>query len=364
MTQTPSLGPADILANIPGCLGYFPREMIVVAGFRTTVTNPQSLIMGPIASCPIAQADNAAMVSIARSMPGYDVLMTFFITGHLGNPALHTLFLALSGEACRQNKKIGGAWHAEAIESGGPYRMVVVPDQLAGGAEGLAPTFFGGTITEIAAAPATLKYLRDTGELPEISREELHGRFFTTGHPWDEKTWNELVETADGEAEPVRDRKGCIDTGWARELMGRYSALATKVRLKDLDDDSITADKEMIATLLAVTGTSWARDCGLELSLSPRTAAMAARLQLLTSTITTGQRRCNALDLYAVAEITLGNSQAALAALQQAYSEDPGHRMTGLLRQALCRGDYQMVLDGCRDGLDAMLRCRPGGQAA
>lgn len=64
----------------------------------------------------------------------------------------------------------------------------------------------------------------------------------------------------------------------------------------------------------------------------------------------TGETRCNALCLFAIASIHTQVAMKALPALDAALATNPGHKLSQLLKTAMAAGNYRGILEACQAG--------------
>ncbi|WKK64242.1 DUF4192 family protein [Corynebacterium sp. P8-C1] len=180
----------EILANIPGILGFYPQNSLVFAFFERD-DDTRSVSLGPLARLDLDGAiqqlteDREKFASWVRELD-LDAVAAYVITDDLveADAVAHFLCsedspLPSSVLAVIQTPEItaGTAWCAMYLHpnSGEPQ---------------------AGRIGEVCTSAALRQMVNDTGELPALSREEIETRLNSTEHGISAAEHNDIIEDA------------------------------------------------------------------------------------------------------------------------------------------------------------------------
>lgn len=180
----------DLLANIPGILGFYPQEALVLA-FFTQDSDTRSLQLGPLTRLDLDSAiqqlteDREKFAAWAEALD-LDTVSAYVITDDMVEAGAVTHFL------CSEDSPL----HSEVLA------VVQVPEITAGTAwcaMYLHPNSGepqAGRIGNIHASAALQQMLERTGDLPALSREEIEARLNSTAHGIDAAEHNDIIEDA------------------------------------------------------------------------------------------------------------------------------------------------------------------------
>lgn len=187
----------DLLANMPGILGFYPQNSLVLAFFeRDKDTN--SLRLGPLARFDLDGAtqrltedrDKFAAWSEALDL---SAVAAYVITDDLIEADAITHFL------CSEDSPLPSTVLA----------VIQAPEIIAGTAwcvmylhpnSGVPQA---GRISDIHASAALQQMLEHTGDLPALSREEIEERLNSTAHNIDAAEHNDIIEDALAYVPPI-----------------------------------------------------------------------------------------------------------------------------------------------------------------
>ena len=317
-------GPGGLLAALPGLLGYFPRDELVLVGLER---GPGGAALGPVASLPLREhaGQLAAAAAIAGSVGAPPVGLALG-PGNAGAAArlLVDGWRAADPAKCRPRPE--PVWHVAELAVGERYRLAVLGGRAAPREAGPAGE---GLIPSVAASPAMAAHLA-AGELPELSREELFAPYrpARAGGATDE-TPGRLEERAAALAARARATPGGAGALAGRLRRGLRRAASSAGEKKPYGDG-------LVALAAAACLDDRLRDAACRAAAErpagawPVFAAAARGLG--------GRARANALCLAAVAAAAAGREYRAIPALAQAAAERPGHGLTRALRACAARG--------------------------
>lgn len=178
----------EILANIPGILGFYPQDSLVFAFFKQD-SDTHSLSLGPLARLDLDGAiqqlteDREKFASWARELD-LEAVAAYVVADDMVEADAITHFLCSEDSplpstvlAVIQTSEItaGTAWCAMYLHpnSGEPQ---------------------AGRIGEVCASAALRQMVNDTGELPALSREEIETRLNSTEHGISAAEHKDIVE--------------------------------------------------------------------------------------------------------------------------------------------------------------------------
>ena len=191
----------DILANIPGILGFYPQNSLVIAFFERNDDTP-GLHLGPLARLDLDDAvetltANQAQFSAWSGRVNADAVIAYVINSDPS--AADDLAEFLLGEDSPLPTVLAIVQVPE-LTSGTGWWTIYQQLSLS------APR--SGVVSEVAGSAALQQMILDTGQLPALSREELEERLNSTAHGIDEAEYQDIlsdVESYEKEIHFLRD---------------------------------------------------------------------------------------------------------------------------------------------------------------
>lgn len=380
--NNPPYGPAELIACIPGALGFYPQESLVLIGLSHAGEDATSYTVGPIVRADLASEEQIAFGLRALFDAHQDLHLAVIITRIPNSDlAMETAYFLQSLDTQLDLPPLAACWHVSEIAAGTPYTLLfdATSPQLfpAHHERTAAPaSYFSGTVPSIVHAP-TMRGLLDNGMLPELRREDMH-LFFESDNSGDLRRCRALYDAAYHSGRrliqqlaphPAGAGEGCGDRWDAINLIedGCVTLIhggagnpefpaGTSRRPLQLSD--CFRDDEEIVLLASLLSRSKLRDCLVEDVLEH--SATAAQALLLIARNFTGVIRANALSLWALAAAASDLEPWAFAALRAAQDEVPGHSLSAVQRQLMAIGEWQgmvsTALAGCRESWDDLLR--------
>ena len=179
----------DLLANIPGILGFYPQDSLVLAFFERG-DDTHSLHLGPLARLDIDGAvqqlteDREKFTAWTQSLD-LNAVTAYVVTEDMGEADAVTQFLCsedsplpnLLAVVLTAEITTGEPWWAAYRHPGSDERRV-------------------GVINSVATSVATRHMVEHTGELPELDRQQLMGRLNSTAHGITQDTHGTIIEDA------------------------------------------------------------------------------------------------------------------------------------------------------------------------
>lgn len=181
----------EILANIPGILGFYPQNSLVLAFFERNSDTP-GLHLGPLARLDLDDAvetliDNQQQFSALSDRDNTDAIIAYVVNSDPSAADDLAEFL-LSEDSPLPT--VLAIIQVPEITSGAGWWTVYQQLSLS------APR--SGVVSEVASSAALQQMILDTGQLPALSRGELEERLNSTSHGIGEDDYRDVI--ADVEA--------------------------------------------------------------------------------------------------------------------------------------------------------------------
>ena len=353
--------PATIIATIPGTLGYYPQESVVVIGLVPDDAKGGELMLGPVMRADLSHAGQLGTfletAPVERCVAFLGVMVTRTPLGELATSAAHGLeeLTRPGGEPL-----IDVLWHVSEIAQGTPYEMVFGPDPEDMNRNWPELKWDRGTVASVVNSPA-MRAWRDNGILPALNRSDTFEYFEQDSHTGWVTLGGEDIEVAAF----IREARLCadalrrqIDRGastpgeYVREAMAALrNAPAQPLIASDGRPslDSVFSDTDDLFALVTVLSRSMLRDCIIGTAV--RYPEQSAAALLAVARAFDGVIRANALSLWAIVAISKGLSSWASAALATAQEDMPRHSMSAICQEILAAGQQQhlvtTILQGC-----------------
>lgn len=195
----------EILSNIPGILGFYPQDSLVIAFFERN-SDTHGLHLGPLARLDLDDAIETLINNRNQFSAWTDRLNTDAVIAYVVNSdpaAADDLAEFLLGEDSPLPTVLAIIQVPE-ITSGTGWWTVYQQLSLS------APR--SGTVSEVAGSLTLQQMILDTGQLPALSRDELELRLDSAEHGIDEAVYQDIiadVETYEKEIHFLRDDLQC-----------------------------------------------------------------------------------------------------------------------------------------------------------
>lgn len=334
------IGPSDLIAALPGILGFYPTESVIIVGFEEDPLEPGCLMVGPVMRADLTHAAHAAAALERAGSHGCEMFLAFIISripnSMLARQAIEDIeALELGGAPA-----IAACWHLSEIATGTPYTQLFGPDveALPQGTV-LIDGWSHGTVSSVVASP-TMKPFLAHGSLPALNREEAFAYFEREEHDPvtrdDVAAWTKL---AFRRAEALWRKVEKREAG-PKQVVGDACALLRGPRPLPLIDmeaapslNDLLPEEDDIVLLATMLARPSLRDCVVATCLE--NAESAAGLLLAFARAFDGAIRANALTLWAMVAFQRGLSSWAIAALTTVQDEMPTHSMSAIVLQVL-----------------------------
>ena len=349
MAEQPISTPGDVIALIPGLLGFYPEESLVVMCFNH---NPQEgyATTGPVMRMGIDDVSESAFDErFTQLTNGYNCVCAVLVTQRrsceVALKALDHLYVAYMDD------KLDVIWSVNEVAEGERYMLEYGQQPL----HVDDPRFYEGDVSSIVASPA-MAQLAQHGMLPELTREDMVSYF--AHNPRHTRTYAEIARDAyklgddaleawaDGTRDPARaliaQAMLAIETAQPDVLVA--SEVPEALELTSIDE---------LTALIACLSTSKLRDGLITVVLA--NPERASQLLLSITQQFYGVVRANALCLWAMLATQQSLYGLARAAIDEAEATVPGHRLTKLVQRCVHHGMHAELLRNAADGSHATL---------
>lgn len=338
------------MANLPGILGFYPRESVVFTAFETTA-EPNRFQLGPVLRIDLADLDLLPEVGKSLAGIGTDLVFAFVITASnqaTTEQAVHRLFTASEDGML----DIAACWHTREILTGQPYQLAFGPDrdELAA-ALNHSHTWEEGEISSVVDAPAMGPLLK-TGNLPELHRSEAFDYYNRFNPRFEPEEINALESFAARYAADlvhgIEHEAGCGDGETISGVLADCEYLLAEITDTEHSVAELMADEEMLVTVAVYLSDSLLRDAIMGFAPKYRQATMD--LALAVARTFGGTVRANALCLHAIAAVAADLSMRVVPALTAALRAEPGHTLSSLLLDGAQHGVFRPMLEAAVRG--------------
>ncbi|AIT89334.1 DUF4192 domain-containing protein [Corynebacterium ulcerans] len=330
--------PREILANIPGLLGYYPHESLV---FVTCVKNSENrIVLGPVLRLDINDARHLPDVDQALSVVEPEFVMGFVITSRLSAEQIEDLRDYLSQLSHCGILHLDGCWITTDIATSQRYRALFLGDDAQRWAD-KDRCWQEGEISQISAS-RTSQALLECGELPAISRGEAFHYFEATGEQLEDLDVASLYQSALMRAQAIKSDKqqGCDLIKQLRMIL--MSAWESPADTHYLNNAHLNVVREILSD-------SFLRDLCLSEFLEQPEATR--RVTREVAQLSSGNIRANALCVYAISCCSTPLSPRIPIALASALDDNPDHRLSRLLLAGYQTGELARVYEAVQEGV-------------
>ena len=344
--------PGQLLANIPGILGFYPSDSIVLMAFEESEGD---LTLGLTLRFDIA--DLSATLTKALSAIDHHrcvFIMPFAITSS-SELDIERIAQEIFVQASLLDMPIIALWHTAAIADGEPF--AAVERNLSEISDGILeidempPNWKHGNIDQVVTAATMEPFIRQ-GRLPGYDRDEAHAPLYQRNHIIDADTLNLVQAQALHAAAIMQDKDSLKNPRYGyglADLLKECEELIFQASSYGFDAaDSCLHDLGLLGSAAMTMGNTYVRDltAATYLDHPEETAA----IMLATSQSFTGTIRNNALCMYAAAQIKRGMPMYAGMALGASQSIDHNHSLTALMLQCYLNGLAKRCVDNIYQG--------------
>ncbi|WP_158408032.1 DUF4192 family protein [Corynebacterium epidermidicanis] len=345
--------PGNLLANIPGILGYYPHESFVLFVFQAHRTTGRLYELGPVLRADID--DPEAIVELCRAAQLHDpslILGAIISTGTDADTATD-----VAEETILAFRDLGldiaAIWLVPELLSGAPYLRVAGESASELGENTTGREFWdAGEVGNILDAASMANYRR-TGTLPALNRQETV-EFCSGPNPY--MTPAEITSATSFAHQHAESMLAALmrcpeedEYRLAEAILCDWGELLSYVLNSELTVEDIMADADIIAQAAPYFTNHQFRDCILDSTFtSLGQAAFLVAIAVARSTEKTV--RANALAVAALAAGPIGMEHYVAPALQVALETVPDHGLANLLSQAHVAGGLYLVAQACVKG--------------
>ena len=353
MTNSSTLRtPGQLLANIPGILGFYPADSIVLMAFEESDGN---LTLGPTLRFDISDVSD----TLTEALTAIDYhrcvfIMPFAISGS-SDTDLRSIAEEVFNQAALLEMPIPALWHTTEIADGEPFGMITrdfgedYPHFIS--VDELPDEWKRGRIERIVSSATMEPFIRE-GRLPGYDRDEAHAPLHTRNHVIDADTL-ELTQAQAVHAATIMHDKNTLDDpryGYElAELLNECEEIILQASTYGYDAaDSCLHDIGLLGMAAMTMGNTYLRDLTAATFLEH--PEETAAIMLATSQSFTGAVRNNALCMYAAAQIKRGMPMYAGMALSASQGADKTHSLTTLMLQCYLNGLSKNCVDNIYEG--------------
>lgn len=338
-SQQRTYTPAEILADIPGNLGFYPSESLVIVSFRPAQGGTDSFVPGPLLRISIDDVEEGWEEGLALLDNYPDHIFLAFIISTRPERHLAELidFLNDPDQCCLD---LEGLWMVPEIQVGQPYEELFADPALHQGPGGGAWLY--GRVAPITESYSMRACLAE-GELPALDRQECFEPFQRRNRLGEREELAALGQLAIACANDAC----CGRHTYGYDLVAIDNDVPEVLSDIDVPADCL-ADDELLFTAAVWMGSTKARDVALRGCLD--NPAAAAILMLALAQTFSGTIRANALAVYSVCTIQMGIYYKASTALMVGREEFPEHTFLRLLLGAFRCGLSEHLIDSVRQG--------------
>ncbi|QGU07591.1 hypothetical protein COCCU_08335 [Corynebacterium occultum] len=342
--------PAELLANLPGILGFFPRESLVLTTFNQ-VPNSRRYLLGPVMRLDLGDTQALEEVGQVLSREEPDLVFGFLIsTAEV--EVVEDMARDIFERSNRGLFDINACWTTREVLTGEPYQLVFGP-----GEEELSQIlrnnddWRNGRISPVSTAIAMEPLLRN-GQLPELNRDDAFDYFNRFNPLFDAAEAAALESFAARHAADLCERiQQEVESGESEALgaiIADFALILEENEETGADVETLMATEEQLLTVAIYLSESLLRDAVLGVGLKYRRSSLA--LALAVARTFGGTIRANALSFYAVVAIGAQLSMQAVPALLAAQKEVPGHTLSAFLLDGAQVGAHDAILEATRRG--------------
>lgn len=339
------LHPGELIANIPGLLGFYPEESLVVQGFYSKPDGNAEI--GPTVRVDLSA--ELPCTEIIRYLDNAECsfYLGFIITAEASvDPGPEGIsgrqhrewYRSLTESMGADSSALQACWIVDETRQGANYHLLL--DSTAEQDSSGSGCWQSGEVASVTAAPA-MRPWRQRNELPSLTRREAFA--YLLGDDPDRSEAERAERTR--RVQWIADAPGGV--------LG-YAASDADDLLAGISYNELTAeDLQKEEDILEKVGTWLSRTSLRDEVLEPMVSnpLPAQELLIATARSLTGKPRANALAILAVVFLELGKNLNASQALTEALDEDPGHNLSQLLFAAISARAEETALAAIKQGI-------------
>lgn len=181
----------EILANLPGILGFYPNNSLILA-FFVDDEGVDTVRLGPVARFDLDEAVEKLTESRERFAAWVhhlelDAVIAYMISDDIAQPIFDETATYLTSGAVHLPPLLGVVQVPEIVTGAAWWSVYQHP---------LIDEPRHGVVGEVAASAALQQMLEHTGELPEPSKDDIEARLNSTDHGIDAAEHADIIEDA------------------------------------------------------------------------------------------------------------------------------------------------------------------------
>jgi len=335
--------PGDILANIPGILGFFPAESAILISIQPS---SHGYSMGPVARLNLGDVPGALQEVMDAFHCGNPEIIFCFVLSQRREAELWDILYSLYRFEDRSGSDIDACWLAEELSTDTAYDLIFGHATESG--EGPLQDWMEGTIPAISTSHS-MRACVDNGLLPELTRSDLVQRFTAQNPYFAEEEISAMKRCVEELARQLRAGEGYGTTDPV-EVVEHLIADVHYV-LSEVDSlEEALENEELLSVAAMWMSTTWTRDLVIKDLLEAPQEAGA--LLLAVARTFHGTIRYNALALYAATQVSHGFGIYAGPALSVVVDEAPRHNLGRLIAQGYRSGMGQRLITSLCHGCE------------
>ncbi|OIR46264.1 DUF4192 domain-containing protein [Corynebacterium sp. NML130628] len=188
----------EILANLPGILGFYPNNSLILA-FFVDDEGVDTVRLGPVARFDLDEAVAKLTESRERFAAWVhhlelDAVIAYMISDDIAQPVFEETATYLTSGAVHLPPLLGVVQVPEIVTGAAWWSVYQHP---------LIDEPRHGVVGEVAASAALRQMLEHTGELPEPSKDDIEARLNSTDHGIDAAEHADIIEDALAYVPPI-----------------------------------------------------------------------------------------------------------------------------------------------------------------
>ena len=337
--------PAMMIANVPGLLGFYPHESLVVLAFDQSETSTTSFNLTYVSRLDIEDTDGLDSTFAVVHANSPDLVWVVFVSDGRHLPGFDACVARIDTTAHDHGVAIDAGWALDQITTGAEYELVISGTTEPKKGSAMSEQWVKGRVGDVSGAYAVDAIVR-AGESLHASREEVFNTF-AYGNPLNHQSeikHKRIAREAKDKATAIRHGAGYFEA--AEEFQAIITAATIDAdKKKTVGVEAIMASKTALTQAAVFFGAKTTRD--LVMAFVPTYPEAVRDISLAVARSFHGFIRENALCVYALAMVQLDAIQMAVPAVRVAIAENPRHELADILSQGFFAGIYRQLLASC-----------------
>lgn len=323
-----------LLANIPAILGFYPKDSVVVA---LAVSDDNDVFtLGPVARLDLDEAVDLFRDSYDSLTEWFDrvgavAAMVYVVSDKYSDPyddpRIMSLISFLGDKDESPIENLRYVVHTPQIITDEKWQVLYQHDRIHG-----EP--ISGYITPITEAATMQHMVNDTGQVPEMDRDDVIAMLNDSAHGLDSDVYTDLITDVINYTPPVSDNAGAYSAKSYNELRSVYEQASCGID-QPTDPSALRAGMKCFTTLIL-------RDALLAVMLdNPDAGFVFARQLMRTVPADWSGMRSQITAIVSILAQATKQTALSCSAARHAVAIDSETSLSGLVSQAtaLGRGD-------------------------